>query len=181
MDIHKSIIEKCKKGNRKAQYELYKLYSRAMFNICFRMMNSYEEAEDVLQESFTLAFKRLESFRYESTFGAWLKQIVVNSCINKHKKKKAELVFWDDLSNFDYTEEEKEDKEEIKLSVESIKKAMEKLPDGSRIVFSLYLIEGYDHKEIAQIMKISESTSKSQFLRAKRKVRELISTEQINN
>ena len=90
-DIHREIIELSKKGNPKAQYQLYKLYSKAMFNICVRMLNSIEEAEDLLQESFTDAFMKLNSFRYESSFGAWLKRIVINKCINSIQKKKIDL------------------------------------------------------------------------------------------
>jgi len=88
LDLHREIIESSKQGNRKAQYRLYKLYSKAMFNVCYRMLRNREEAEDMLQESFTDAFRKLNSFRYDSSFGAWLKQITVNKCINEMKRKK---------------------------------------------------------------------------------------------
>ena len=104
-DIGKDIIERSKKGNRQAQYQLYKLYSKAMFNICLRMMNDRSEAEDMLQESFSEAFRRLDSFRNESTFGAWLKMIVVNRCLNEIKRKKAKLEFFDDMSPFEDEED----------------------------------------------------------------------------
>jgi RNA polymerase sigma factor (sigma-70 family) len=100
-DINRDIIERSKKGNRQAQYQLYQLYSKAMFNICFRMMNDRSDAEDMLQESFSEAFRRLDSFRFESTFGAWLKMIVINKCINEIKRKKAQLEFFDDMSPFE--------------------------------------------------------------------------------
>ena len=175
-EIHKPLIEGSKRGDRRAQFELYKLYSDAMFNICYRMMNRREEAEDMLQEGFSLAFKRLKTFRYESTFGAWLKRIIVNHCINELKRRKAELVLDDEISN------KMEENETVdmgndnyaNLSVDKIKKAMNMLPDGYRVVFSLYLLEGYDHQEIGEIMGISASTSKSQFSRAKKKVKELM-------
>lgn len=92
-DIHREIIELSKEGNPKAQYQLYKLYAKAMFNICVRMLNNMKEAEDLLQESFTDAFMKLKTFRYESSFGAWLKRIVINKCINSLQKKKIVLVF----------------------------------------------------------------------------------------
>ncbi len=171
-DIHRGIIELSKAGNNKAQYQLYKLYSKAMFNICCRMTNHYAEAEDLLQESFTEAFLKLENFRYESAFGAWLKRIVVNKCINHLKKRRAQLVYTDHVPETGNEEEENTDYSQ--MNVKRIQNAMEELPDGYRVIFSLYLIEGYDHSEIAQIMGISESTSKSQFSRAKQKIKEIL-------
>ncbi len=173
-DIHKDIIEECKQGSVKSQFELYKLYSKAMFNICCRMMNSVEEAEDVLQEAFTDAFRNLEKFRYESSFGAWLKRIVINRCINALKSKKAELMLHEDMISYDSIEEEKVDEGELQLSVQKIRQAVSKLSDGYRLVFTLYSFEGYDHTEISQILGISESTSKSQYMRAKQKIKEML-------
>lgn len=174
-DIHREIVELSKAGSRKAQHQLYKLYSKAMFNICYRMLNSIEEAEDLLQEAFTDAFSKIESFRFESSFGAWLKRIVVNRCINHIKKKKAELVYTETIPENPHLNDDYGD-EEDQMNVKKIQQALTMLPDGYRIIFSLYLIEGYDHSEIAQIMEISESTSKSQFSRAKQKVKELVKT-----
>ena len=173
-EIHRDIIEGCKNGDQRSQYKLYQLYSKAMFNVCFRMMNNREEAEDLLQDSFTDAFHRLYSFRYESSFGHWLKRIVVNNCINEIKRKKADLSFYDDMGWFENQEDEKEEEYGNGLTVDNVKKAMEHLPSGSRLIFSLYLLEGYDHVEISQILNISESNSKSQYMRAKRKVREIL-------
>jgi len=172
-DNSREFIELSKKGNRQAQYQLYKLYSKAMFNICYRMMNDREDAEDMLQESFSEAFRRLDSFRHESTFGAWLKMIVVNKCINEIKRKKAQLEYFDDMSPFE-DEEDLKDEHETGLSPDKIKKAMEELPKGSRMIFSLYLLEGYDHQEIAQILSISESNSKTQYMRAKQRIKEIL-------
>ncbi|MCK5462631.1 MAG: sigma-70 family RNA polymerase sigma factor [Bacteroidales bacterium] len=172
-DIHREIIELSKTGNPKAQFQLYKLYSKAMFNICVRMLNSIEEAEDLLQESFTDAFMKLNSFRYESSFGAWLKRIVINKCINAINKKKIDLVFPDQPVEQD-TRDEEVDYSGIDMDVQRIHLAVGKLPDGYRVIFSLYALEGYDHGEISQIMNISESTSKSQYLRAKQKIKELL-------
>ena len=174
-DIHKEIIEKSKRGNYRAQSELYQLYAKAMYNICLRMMNSREEAEDMLQESFSEAFHKLDTFRYESTFGAWIKRIVVNKCINELKRRKAQLEFFEDMSPFDSKEEEPSAYEPA-LSVENVRNAMEHLPQGSRVIFSLYLLEGYDHEEISQILNISESNSKTQFMRAKNRIKEILKT-----
>lgn len=173
IDIHKELIEQSKRGDRKSQYKLYSFYAKAMFNICIRMLNSVEEAEDILQDAFCDAFGNLGSFRYESTFGAWLKRLVINRCINHLKKKKVNLVHHDDMAMFDEPEDPDDDEETL-LEVKKIYEAMHLLPEGYRIIFSLYLIEGYDHSEIAEILGISESTSKSQFLRAKGKIREIL-------
>jgi RNA polymerase sigma factor (sigma-70 family) len=171
-DIHRDIIELSKAGNQKAQYQLYRLYSKAMYNICYRMMNNQAEAEDLLQESFAEAFYRLDTFRYESAFGAWLKRIVVNKCINHIKKRRAQLVYTENIPETNHEDEVEVTSEHF--DVKRIYHAMEQLPEGYRIIFSLYLLEGYDHGEIAEIMGITESTSKSQFSRAKQKIKEIL-------
>lgn len=175
------LIELCKQNDRKAQHEVYKRYSKAMYNVCWRILNDEAEAEDALQESFIKAFKKLESFKGESTFGAWLKRITINTALNYLKAKKAEIVPLEHLSKEDHENNayepvgnifEDDDDEASKIG--RIKTAMENLPDGYRVVFSLYLIEGYDHAEIAGILGITESTSKSQYNRAKKKLKELL-------
>lgn len=172
--IHQKIIEASIHGNDMARYELYRLYSKAMYNICYRLMHHREEAEDMLQEAFILAFQKLETFRFESEFGSWLKRIVVNTCLNALNKKKVELVYCEEIYHNKMVEEEEA---EIELSVNNITKAMELLPSGGRMIFSLYLLEGYDHGEISQILGITESTSKSQFMRAKRRIVEILKTQ----
>lgn len=172
-DIHKILIEQSKAGDRAAQYKLYQLYAKAMFNIAMRMMNNREEAEDMLQESFTHAFTNLRKFRFESSFGSWIKRIVINHCLNEIKRRKTDLQFFEDMSPFD-GKPETEEAYGSGLSVENIRKAMEYLPNGSRMIFSLYLLEGYDHREISQILNISESNSKSQYMRARRKIKEVL-------
>ena len=142
-----------------------------MYNVSYRMMNNREEAEDMLQEAFTQAFMKLDSYRYESSFGSWLKRIVVNTCINAINKRKVDLTYCEEIYSDDVSEEEEA---EPVYTVQIVTRAIEQLPEGSRMVLSLYLLEGYDHGEIAQIMGITESTSKSQYMRAKRKVAELL-------
>ncbi|MFH2144096.1 MAG: RNA polymerase sigma factor [Bacteroidota bacterium] len=177
-EIHKDLIEAGKNGSSSAQYKLYKLYSKAMFSICCRMLNCKEEAEDMLQESFSEAFLNLGSFRYESSFGAWLKRIIVNHCINEIKRKKTALVLAEDMEKYDKIDDnEPVDDSKIKYEVQKVMKAVEMLPDGYRVIFSLYMLEGYDHTEISEILNISESTSKSQYLRAKNKIKEILKTQ----
>lgn len=173
-EINREIIEKSKLGNLRAQYNLYNKYAKAMYNISFRIMGSTEEAKDMLQDAFAEAFRKINTYRYESAFGAWLKRIVINRCINEIKKRKADLNYFDDMTSFN-TKEDNDDEIPC-LSIDSVRKAMESLPQGNRIIFSLYLLEGYDHREIAQILNTSESNSKSQYMRAKRKIKEILTT-----
>ena len=168
--IHAPLIEECRRGSSKAQFRLYDQYSKAMYNLAFRILNNREDAEDILQESFVECFRNIDSFRFESTFGAWLKKIIVNKCINHIRKKKVALIFPETLPVNVY-EEEEHDEEEIKYEAKKIFKGIEMLPDGYRIILTLYLLEGYDHTEISEILGISESTSKSQYSRAKEKLR----------
>ena len=169
--IHQDLIAESIRGSNKARYQLYQLYSKAMFNVCYRMMNNREDAEDMLQEAFVLAFQKLETFRNESGFGTWLKTITVHTCINSLNKRKLEMRYFDEMNRFEIAEEEPE---EALYTTENIREAMSQLPEGGRIVFSLYLLEGYDHGEIAQILNITESTSKTQYMRAKRRVYEIM-------
>lgn len=144
-----------------------------MFNVAQRITNNYVEAEDVLQDAFVRAFQKLDSFKGDSTFGAWLKRIVVNTAINQLRKNKAEFVGLED-ERLDVRYEEKEEPDHA-WDMKKVRKAIAELPEGYRVVFSLYCIEGYDHAEIAGILGISEATSKSQYSRAKKKLRERLS------
>ncbi len=172
MNIHDDLIARCRTGDRDAHYRLYKLYSKAMFNVGYRITKSEEDAEDVLQEAFISAFRNLDNYRGDATFGAWLKRIVVNKAINALNKRKHELI--PDVEQWDVAEEDSVTEYREDLTVERVKKAIEKLPDGYRTVLSLYLLEGYDHQEIGEIMGISESTSKSQLNRAKARLKEIL-------
>ncbi len=177
IDRNSELIELCKLGNSKAQYEIYRLYSKAMYNVCYRILNNGTDAEDALQEAFLDAFTKIHSFRGESAFGAWLKTIVVNKSINLMRSQKFSFSEIDERMSDTRADDMGEaflyeDKEE---TVRKIKKGMELLPHGFRVVLSLYLFEGYDHEEISQILGISESTSRSQFLRAKQKLQTIMS------
>ncbi len=175
--LHHDIVERCKTGDASAQNQLYGLYSKAMFNICLRITGEREGAEDVLQETFVSVFRNINSYRKEATVGAWIKRIVINGAINHIRKSRIETLSMEEQPIPDIHESESEDWDEKMLKVEKIKRAMAILPDGYRLVFSLYLLEGYDHKEIAAILDITESTSKSQFNRAKKKIRDLLEHE----
>jgi RNA polymerase sigma factor (sigma-70 family) len=145
-----------------------------MFNTAYRITGNREEAEDMLQEAFTDCFRNIGSYRTESTFGAWLKTIVINRCISRLRKRETELVYIDDYSRHEISEEESPETAWPDMAV--IARAVERLPDGYRVVLSLYLLEGYDHTEIASILGISESTSKTQYSRAKGKLKKILSS-----
>lgn len=173
--IHKDLVTKSIDGDANAQAALYQHYAKAMYNVCLRFMQNREDAEDALQESFVTAFLRLHTFRFESSFGSWLKRIVINHCINILKKARLELNYLEDVTKIHLSDEQEGlNQEDINFSVEQVKNAMQKLPEGSKMVFSLYLFEGYDHGEIAEILGITETTSKTQYMRAKRKVIALV-------
>jgi len=181
INIHQSLIDRCRKGDKKAQFEIYKLYYKAMYNASFRIVQDSLEAEDIMQESFLSAFEKLHTYKNEVSFGAWLKRIVVNNSLDAIRKRKAELVDIDntvieieeDITDTDY--------EAVKNKAALIKETINQLADGYRIILNLYLIEGYDHEEISEIMNISSSTSRSQYARARKKLLELLSQKQETN
>jgi RNA polymerase sigma factor (sigma-70 family) len=168
----RELIEACKRGDRSAQHRLYHQYAKAMYNTCLRMLKVDADAEDALQNAFIDVFTKLDSYRYESTIGAWIKRIVINACINQLKKRRLVTSEWDE--SIPEPRETEADTGDQEYQVERIKRALQGLPDGYRVVFSLYLLEGYDHAEIGEILQISEATSKSQYSRAKQKIREIL-------
>lgn len=174
-NIHQEIIDQCKEGDQKAQFRLYKLYYKPMYSVCMRLINQADEAEDIMQEAFLNAFRNIDTYRGEVSFGAWLKRIVINRSLDHLKKKKLKLEEINDKTAqiADYQMEMKE------VNVEVIKNTIQQLPDGYRVVLSLFLIEGYDHEEISQILGITNSNSRTQFLRAKNKLRELLKDKEI--
>jgi len=170
-NLHQELLNGCKEGDQKAQFQIYKLYYKAMYNTSLRIVNDTMEAEDIMQESFLSAFEKIDTYSGTVSFGAWLKKIVVNRSLDSLNKRKA--VFEDINSHFgirDDSGEEREGNEEIDVKVEEVKEAIERLPDGYRVILSLYLLEGYDHDEIAEILSINSSTSRSQLSRAKQKL-----------
>ncbi|MCU0450285.1 MAG: sigma-70 family RNA polymerase sigma factor [Bernardetiaceae bacterium] len=172
-DLQRYLIERCLAHDAKAQYHLYRQYADAMYNVCLRLMKREEDAQDALQEAFVDAFTKLASFRFDAPFGAWLKKVVINRCINTLQKKKLLTVLADE-AKLDRWHEEEEDFSYLEQEVKHIKHAIEKLPEGCRVVLNLYLFEGYDHAEIAEILQVTESTSKAQYSKAKKKLRDII-------
>jgi RNA polymerase sigma factor (sigma-70 family) len=164
-----TLVQQCLKGDRSAYKVLYNRYNQAMFNTALRIVNRTDEAEDVLQESFIDAFAQLSRFEGRSTFGAWLKQIVVNKSISYLRKKRVLMADIDDHANH-LADEEPVDDSGFYFSVDTIKKAVQQLPDGYRAVLSLYLFEEYKQEEIAQMLNISHGTVRTQYMRARNKL-----------
>ena len=167
---HLELVEKSKQGDAGAFRKLYELYAKAMFNTSYRILNDFTEAEDVLQEAFMDAYRHLDSFGNRSSFGSWLKQIVVNKSINVLRKKRLILTDMEQGPIAEMPEEERYDERETQLKIDEVRKAIQALPDGYRTVLSLYLLEGYDHEEIAGILQVAQSTVRTQYIRAKQKL-----------
>jgi len=168
-----AILKKCTRGNQKAQMKLYDLYADAMYVITCRYISNREDAKDVMQEAFLKAFTRLSQYKGEVAFGAWLKRIVINQCIDTLKKRSLvyeemndqTLAIVDDDASWDIT---------ISVTKQEIIQAIEALPNKYRYVVQLYLIEGYDHQEISDILEIPVRTSRTQLMRGKTKLKKLI-------
>ncbi|MCB0382591.1 MAG: RNA polymerase sigma factor [Psychroserpens sp.] len=173
--LQSNIIEKCRQNNRIAQLQLYKQYCDGMFCVAMRFMKDSMEAEDIVQEAFIKAFSKLDQFKAEVTFGAWLKRIVINKCIDSLKSKKQRWLELDEVhlkvvdSNY-----ENEWLVDDTITLDEVKEAIERLPDKYQYVVMLYLVEGYDHQEISEILNITEIASRTQLSRGKLKLKALL-------
>ncbi len=170
---HLDLVEACKRGDQKAQFELYRLYNAAMYNTTLRIVGDSDDAEDVMQEAFLKAFTKLDSYRGEVSFGAWLKRIVINKALDFLRLKREKLSL-EDAGEIGEIVDEPSDTGDVEYRAEAIKKAIYDLPEGYRIVLSLILLEGYDHEEVSGILNISNATSRTQYHRAKKKLIELL-------
>lgn len=169
--LHQNIIDQCKQNNAKAQMQLYELYCKAMFLVAFRMVNDTFLAEEVMQKAFIKAFKRIDSYKNEVAFGAWLKRIVINQSIDELKKNKQDII----SINKEVTtiiDDDDDWQVDSEITIEDVKNAMKQLKEKYQLILNLYLIEGYDHQEIAAILNITENTSRTQLLRGKAVLKE---------
>ena len=169
------IVEKCKQNDRKAQLKLYNQYCDGMYIVAKRFVKDPFEAEDVVQEAFIKAFTKLHQYKAEVTFGAWLKRIVINKSIDLIKSKKQHMLGLDEvhLKVID-SSYENEWLVDDAITLDEVKVAINQLPDKYKYVVMLFLIEGYDHQEIAEILNITEIASRTQLSRGKVKLRELL-------
>lgn len=168
------LVERCKQGDETSFGQLYQKYARAMFNTSLRIVNNMSDAEDVLQEAFLDAFRHIGDFRYNSSFGAWLKRIVINKSISLLRKRKMKLMDIDTSPVADSSDEDRVDEAAFEYKVEAVRKAIQQLPDGYRAVVSLYLIEGIPQEEIGNILRISHNTVRTQYHRAKQKLMNIL-------
>ncbi|MBX2896192.1 MAG: sigma-70 family RNA polymerase sigma factor [Cyclobacteriaceae bacterium] len=158
------LIKGCVKGERASQEALYSRYCRKMMVICQRYAKSTLEAEDILQEGFIKVFAAIETFRGEAQLNTWITRIMINTALN-HQRQKLYLLPMVDVANTNLHETEEVSLADFNLA--ELIAMIQSLPDGARVVFNLFAIEGYNHKEIAAMLDISEGTSKSQYSRAK--------------
>ena len=166
------IVEECKANNRKAQLKLYKQYCDGMFCVAMRFLKNADDAEDVTQESFIKAFQKIHQFKGDVTFGAWLKRIVINKSIDFLKSKQQKMVELDEsfmsiTTDDDWTVDSDINLDEVKLTIES-------LPEKYKYVVMMFLMEGFDHNEIAQILDLTPSNCRTRLLRGKSYLKELL-------
>ncbi|HNX06516.1 MAG TPA: RNA polymerase sigma factor [Bacteroidales bacterium] len=176
MSLDRNIIEGCIAGNRKAQKFLFEKYKAAMMGVCLRYCKSKDEAEDVLMEAFMTVLSQIQSYRSEGSIDQWIRRIVVNTSINNYRKN-LKHYFHADIENIAETEIEEDNNYDItdNHSVEEILNAMQQMPQGYKIVLNLYVVEGYKHKEIAEMLNITVGTSKSQLSKARKIIQDKLS------
>ena len=179
------LIESCKNGNQSAQFEIYKLYYKAMFNSALRIMQDSSEAEDVMQEAFLSAFTKLHTFKGEVPFGAWLKRIVINRSLTEVKRKnKMQQVNLEVVSYKLEDDSADEGIAEIDLTnakIQQVMKAMSTLKENYRVILNLSLIEGYDNEEVSRILGISNQSCRTTISRAKNKLRKILMESSVLN
>jgi len=165
MFLENELIDECLKNNRIAQKQLYEKFSRKMFGVCLRYAKSREDAEDILADVFVHVFVKLSSFKRDGSFEGWIRRIAVNTAITAYRSN-LKYNLNDDISQvYDLSVD---DESAIDLmNVQQLRSVIQQMPDGYRMVFNLYAVEGYNHREIATILDINEGTSKSQYSKAK--------------
>lgn len=170
---HLNLLTECKEGNRDAQHQLYEMYRVKLFTLCLRYMKNKEDAEDIFQEAWIKVFKQLHQYdEQKGSFYGWIRKVFVNSCLEYFRKKKVYLTDLDDAVTM--PTEAAEDAISA-MTMQEMVSILQALPHGYRTVFNLYVIEGYSHKEIAELLNVSISTSKTQLMKAKGMLREKVS------
>jgi RNA polymerase sigma-70 factor (ECF subfamily) len=157
-------IKKCVENDREAQLKVYQLFSPVLYGLCLKYMRNEDDAKDVFQEAFVIAFQKIEQYKFEGSFEGWIKRIFINKLLETLKKKKKDVLF---LDVFDTDVVEEEESELVPIEQEKLLEYIQELPDQYRMVFNLFVFEKMKHKEIAKLLQISEGTSKSNLNRAK--------------
>ena len=169
----KILIQQCQENKATAQAEIYKQFSAQLFSVCLRYTDNYDDAQDIFQDGFIMIFHKINQFRFEGSFEGWLRRIMVNSCIEKHRSKNHLYVINEEITA-DENEEEDEELETEDYTYDELLAFVRSLPDRYNQVFNLYVIEGYSHHQISEMLQISIGTSKSNLSRAREKLKELI-------
>ena len=170
INIHQDLLDRCHDGDKKAQFEIYRLYYKSMYNSSLRIVGIPEEAEDIMQESFLTAFRKLKTYSGDVSFGAWLKKIVINRSLDVLRKRK--VIFEELHAELPVVSEPEPEVDTI--TMEEVKSAIDMLSDGYRTILSLILLEGYDHEEVSEILGIKNVTSRTQFSRARQRLKEIL-------
>jgi len=172
------IIERCKNNDRKAQLQLYNKYCEGMYYVAYRFLKDAAAAEDAMQEGFINAFTKLHQFTGEVTFGAWLKRIVINKSLDMIKARKAETVTLNEEITGELLDDDEDDwRVDDGTTLEVVKQAIAGLPEKYRYPIQLFLVEGYDHQEISEILQITEVASRTLVHRGKKKLQEQLKTQ----
>lgn len=156
------LIKKCAKNNKKAQHEIYQLYAGTLFSICLKYSKNKQEAQDNFQDGFITIFKKIGQFKFKGSFEGWIKRVMVNTILQKYRKKNVLNVVTDEIPDEVTVEVDTEE-----ISLDFLLGLIQQLPDRYRLVFNLYVLDGYSHREIAEMLQIAEGTSKSNLARAR--------------
>lgn len=171
-NVHRELIDDCRNYDQKAQFRIYKLYYKAMYNVSLRIVKDTMEAEDIMQEAFLSAFEKIDTYSGSVSFGAWLKKIVQNRSIDYLNKKN--LLTYGDIESYNNVEDsivdQPQEENDHDPRLNKVMNIIKDLPQKYKEVVSLYLLEGYDHEEIGEILSIPSSTSRSNFSRARQKI-----------
>jgi RNA polymerase sigma factor (sigma-70 family) len=164
--LHNELVEACKKGDRRAQESLYRMFSRDMYHLCLSFSGDRDEAKDILQDAFIKIFRSLDSYNFNGSLEGWIRRIVNNTAIDYYRKTKSLSYITDELQDYHQVSAGYHSLPDY-VNTDAVLSCVNKLPEGARLVFNLFAIEGYSHKEIAEQLNISEGTSKSQYNRAR--------------
>ena len=156
------LINKCKQRDIKAQSEVYQLFAGKLFALCLKYSRNYQEAQDNLQDGFITIFNKIEQYKFKGSFEGWLKRIIINTALQKYREKKVLNLISEEIP-----EEIEVDIDELDISLDFLLKIIQELPNRYRLVFNMYVLDGYSHREIARLLEISEGTSKSNLSRAR--------------
>lgn len=164
------LINDCKKNDLKAQEQIYKLFAPKFFGVCLKYSTNYAEAEDNMQDGFIIVFKKIDQFNFKGSFEGWAKRIMINNALQKYRSQTRFL----EVVNDNISEEEIPEIDDEDVSLEYLMQIIQELPDRYRMVFNLYVLDGYSHKEISEMLEITTGTTKSNLARARMILKEKI-------